>query len=217
MAMPCLYCLPDSLHGVQATAVMQARATFHSIMQPASLCPRQPAARQSVVASQQYYQTAVQRVAKVCKLSVSPDHRRRRELMLQSLSAFLHTELAGLGLDLQNCGPLEVLIFMSEHYVPQHSGSRLPNGSVQMAPNSVANSLSALSMGFQDMGRQRPSHPCPCLVPCPGPWCGGRLGAVASVGTAGRRIWSRLQQQQQVGRAIAPASGVSQTRPQQPN
>ena len=156
MAMPCLYCLPDCLHGVQANAVMQASATFHGIMQPASLCPRQPAARQSVVASQQYYQTALQRVAKVCKLSVSPDHRRRRELMLQSLSAFLQTELAGLGLDLQNCGPLEVLIFMSEHYVPQHSGSRLPNGSVQMAPNSVANSLSALSMGFQDMGRQGP-------------------------------------------------------------
>ena len=75
---------------------------------------------------------------------------------MHASAAFLDTVLAGLGLTLNNCGPMDMLIFLSEHYIPQHVGSQLPNGSVQMAPGSVANCISALNKGFQQLSRTGP-------------------------------------------------------------
>ena len=92
-------------------------------------------------------------MATVTRSSVTPDNMNIRDKIIDALAVFLQTELAGMGLSLQNCGPLEILIFMSQD-IPKHGRSKPAGTGVQMAPGTVANSISALSMGFQQLGRE---------------------------------------------------------------
>ena len=127
---------------------------YQMLTQPASIFSNQPVIDSFILAAfQQYYLRGLQQVASVTRNSVTPDSMARRDSIVAALSTFLHTELAGMGLTLQNCGPLDHLIFMSQDYIPKHGRSKPASGDLQMAPDTVANCISAFSMGFQQLGR----------------------------------------------------------------
>lgn len=76
------------------------------------------------------------------------------ETTLCSAGNFLAVRIGRAGpnpAQLQVIGPPDI----SDIYLPQrwHGGSRLPDGRVRMPPTTVGNCISALSMGFKELGR----------------------------------------------------------------
>ena len=65
-------------------------------------------------------------MAAVTSHSVTKDNLAKRQRLMHAFAAFLDTELAGLGLTLSNCGPMDVLIFRSEHYIPSMEAASSP-------------------------------------------------------------------------------------------
>ena len=133
----------------------QRLQTYQQLLQPVISSNPSSVDASTVARSQQYHMNALQDIADVSALSVTPAqaNKLKRDRLMQSLEDFLDTELAGLGLTLHTCGPLDILVFLSAHHIPSHSGSLLHDGTVQMAPSSVANCISQLSVGFDLLGR----------------------------------------------------------------
>ena len=126
--------------------------TFQSIIQSATTpTASQPAKTPSEAL--QFYMAGMQRIASFSRHNVTDENRSKRDRIMHDFDNFLQTELCGLGISLQNSGPLDVLLFISEHYIPQHGHSKLPNGAISMAPGSVANVISHISMGLKELGR----------------------------------------------------------------
>ena len=155
---PCLY--NRALQATEKWCAAQA-AAYTAILQPAAQqAPLRPApACSPSAAAEQYYAAALPSIAATARHSVTPANRRKRDQTLQALAAFLSGPLAGLGRNLLNCTDLDILVFITQHYIPQHSGSQLPDGSVRMAPGSVSNVLSALAMGLDELGRSGTANP----------------------------------------------------------
>ena len=144
--------MPSANKGMSLQAQAIGSQTFKSIIQPAtSPIPTHPP-RTKPEASQ-YYIAGVLRIAAFSRHSVTDDNRTKRDRIITTVTDFLQTQSCGLGIDLHNCGPVDVLLFISEHYIPQHGRSRLPNGQISMSPGSVANVISHISMGLKELGR----------------------------------------------------------------
>ena len=136
------------------TILLLLQETFRQLVQPTQPCSSSHAAElQPPAAAHQLYQTGLEQVAATSRKSVTADNRQKRDRIMDELAHFFQTELAGMGLTLQNCGYLDILVFMAVSYLPQHGGSMLPDGSVKMAPQSVANVISAISKGLEAIGR----------------------------------------------------------------
>ena len=124
--------------------------------QPPAYASLSPDDSNSPTASQQYYLAAAQPVAAVSKRSVTQKNQHKGDQIMAALEQFFQTRLTGLGLSLQNCSPLDVLIYCPRPSSPVEAAWRQPykeDGSRQMAPASGANCISALSKGFQATGR----------------------------------------------------------------
>ena len=78
---------------------------------------------------------------------------RRRDMTMQELHTWLQQLPASLGKSLMTCSPADVLVFMESHWVNQHTGTDMADGSCIASPAGVNQCLSNLSTGFQLIGR----------------------------------------------------------------
>ena len=55
--------------------------------------------------------------------------------------------------DLATCTPADLLVYMESHWLPNHAGTMLPDGSMIASPSGVSGCLSHVSTGFLLIGR----------------------------------------------------------------
>ena len=75
----------------------------------------------------------------------------RRAKHMQELDSWL--EHLPAAMDLATCTPADLLVYMQSHWLPNHAGAVLPDGSMIASPSGVSGCLSHLSTGFLLTGR----------------------------------------------------------------
>ncbi|KAL0021659.1 hypothetical protein WJX77_007737 [Trebouxia sp. C0004] len=85
-----------------------------------------------------------------------PETVRRRQKGMQELDAWLQRMPSSWNRSLQTCSPADILAFMEEHWLKQHHGSTMSDGSSIASPSGVNQCLSNLSTGFTQLGRVGP-------------------------------------------------------------
>ncbi len=83
----------------------------------------------------------------------APETVSRRDKVMQELHLWLLQLPAELGKTLSICTPADILVFMESHWVQQHAGTTMSDGSCIASPAGVNQCLSNLSTGFQLVGR----------------------------------------------------------------
>ena len=101
--------------------------------------------------AQAMYNSGLDAAAAKAKASVSCQNQQRRFQLRAELSSFLAS--TPYGKNLQNCNPVDLLVYLEEVYIPQHAGSQLENGRVTAAPSTISNILSHLRVIFKEVGR----------------------------------------------------------------
>ena len=71
---------------------------------------------------------------------------------MQELDSWLEHLPAAMGKNLATCTPADLLVYMESHWLPNHAGTVLPDGSMIASPSGVSGCLSHLSTGFLIIG-----------------------------------------------------------------
>ena len=149
---PCLYCFLalfccakliapcTGTHISDWAHVLTSKHMQVLLQQPAFPASHSLLDSKRLAAAQQFYDAAAQQVATVSGHGVTKENQRKRAQIIAELELFFRTRLAGMGRNL-------------------HADNLFPDGTLQMTPDSVANSISALSKGHgqrQQLARGQP-------------------------------------------------------------
>ena len=77
----------------------------------------------------------------------------RRAENMQELDSWLGLLPAAMEKNLATCTPADLLVYMESHWLPNHAGTLLPDGSMIASPSGVSGCVSNLSTGFMLIGR----------------------------------------------------------------
>jgi len=156
--------VPESSDDLQASCTSAFPNWFHQFdtLLPAlhqrafsSVLPS-PAPRLSVSAAQSLYSVHLDVARERMSNVWEPETVRRRQKGMQELDAWLQRMPLSWDRNLQTCSPADILAFMEEHWLKQHHGSTLSDGSSIASPSGVNQCLSNLSTGFVQLGRVGP-------------------------------------------------------------
>ena len=122
-------------------------------LQQFSAQPVEARQRLSSAAAHEMYAASLSAVQHTIAHNWEQDTVRRREKNMQELSAWLSVLPSSWDKTLMTCTPADVLAFMQSHWLLQHQGSYLPDGSSFASPSGVNQCFSSLSTGFTMLGR----------------------------------------------------------------
>ena len=111
-----------------------------------------PSSAEGTPDSAEAYARGLAATAKLHMRALRPGSHQRLQSHLQELQDWLVA--SKVGRSVHTCSPEDLSVYLLEHWLGAHQGSRLPNGDTLAADSSVRVMLSNLSTAFKDLGRE---------------------------------------------------------------
>ena len=112
-----------------------------------------PSQQMSPQTAAQLYVDSLAAAAAVARQSVTCETKQKRDAIMHELAQFLSAVPSKIPKTLHNCTPEDLLVFLQSHYVVKHAGSITSQQQKTMAPGSLNNAVSSLTMGFRELQR----------------------------------------------------------------
>ena len=97
--------------------------------------------------------------AELQKQAVKPETMKIRQAAIRELTNWLHSKQDACNRILQTAIPEDILVYFTQHWLPNHAGSMTNNGELIAAPGSLSNTKSHLSSELELLGRSGDWNP----------------------------------------------------------
>lgn len=91
--------------------------------------------------------------AELQKQAVKPDTVKLRQSAIRELADWLQSKQAACNRTVHTAIPEDILVYLTQHWLPSHAGSITSNGELIAAPGSMSSIQSHLSSEFEVLGR----------------------------------------------------------------